>query len=416
MRTSKLLSVGTMVLLAAASVGAEEPMGNNLSYPTVYTAGVEDVYEWSPDHEPVGVGFNYSYGCDRPETVDQFNYPNTSCVDEGGSEPEFLSDVECVAPGQPCEDFTVDELDLVYWQKVEQQTWSAETTVAAPPIAAAYLDWSDNIESNTFSVTSVIRIETQPYFTSIVGFDPMIDTCSELDPCLTGLQMWHAAGHGTSELWGVRVDDGNPDDHAPYLYESPFATIHTNRARLNIAKLEMAEAECPVPGEDPVPPSIPALTWEVTLDPDGEIVEGWWVNPEPGGVDPCTLDDLEQTVELNVGGKWTYGYVWMTKRMEFDSCESGGFEVEGWWRLTFYTEDSSVDFAGQGQEYWENPEVLEPPPVVKVAALAEPESETDEGPMYPPVVDTTYNLTYIDICLTSKGGGGGGGHGHSSTP
>jgi len=409
MRTSYVLSVCAIVLLVAASVGGEEPMGNNLSYPAVYTAGVADVYEWSP-YDPAVLGFHYSYGCDQPEKIDQFNYPNTSCVDEVGSEPDFLSADDCVAAGAPCEGFTADQLDLIYWQKVEQQTWSAETTTAVPPIYAAYLDWSDNIESNTWAVTSVIRVETQPYYSSIPGFDPTFSVCGDLDPCLTGLHMWHASGHGTTERWGVRVDDRNPDLHDPYVYESPFAIIHTSRARLNIAKLETGEAECPKPDDDPVPSPIPPLTWEVSMDPDGEILNGWWTNPD--GDDPCTLDDLEQTVELNVGGKWIYGYNWMTKRMDFTSCEADGFEVGGWWRLTFYTEDRSVDFTGQGEGYWENPDVLEPPPAVKVDGIAEPKSDTDEGPLYPPVVDTSNNLTYIDICLSTKGGGGGGGGGH----
>jgi len=395
----------SLVLLVVAAVGAEEPLGNNLAYPAVYTAGLADDFDWSPA-DPPEFGVTYSYGCDRPESIDQFNYPNTACVDESGSEPRFLDDIECVGAGGPCEGFTAGDLDLIYWQKVEGQSWSAETAVASPPIMAAYLDWSDNIESNTWSVTSVIRIETQPFFSSIDGFDPGVDTCGETDPCMTGLQMWHASGHGTSERWGGRVDDSDSYNHAPFVYESPFAIIHTSTARLNIAKLETAGVDCPEPGGDPVPAPVLDLVWNV--DAEGE---GWWTNP--GGDDPCTLDDLEQTVELNVGGKWTYGYVWMTKRMDFAECEDGGFDVNGWWRLTFYTEDDSVDFTGRADGYWDNPMVLEAPPLIKAEALVSTvESEPDEGPMYPPVIDTSYNLTYIDICLTTKGGGGGGGGGN----
>jgi len=416
MAMDKVMVIGAVVLLAAVSAGTEEPIGNNLSYPTVFTAGLPDEYEWSP-YEPAVLGVHYSFGCDRPEKIDQFNYPNTSCVDESGLEPRFLGDEECVAVGGPCEEgFTSEELDLIYWQKVEGQTWSAETTTAVPPIYAAYLDWSDNIESNTWAVTSVIRVETQPYFTSIPGFDPTLDSCGPLDPCLTGLQMWHASGHGTTERWGVRVDNGDPANHEPYVYESPFAVIHTSRARLNLAKLEPAEVECPAPGEEPVPPPDLPLMWEVETDDQGEILYGWWETTDPEGDDPCTLDDLEQTVELNVGGKWIYGYNWMTKRMDFEACEDDGFDVGGWWRLTFYTEDRSVDFSGQEEDYWENPDVLEPPPEVKADETSLLESDPDEGPMYPPVVDTVNNLTYIDICLATKGGGGSGGGGNGPRP
>lgn len=414
MRARNLLVVCGMVVLVAMVVAADEPLGNHLAYPAVYTVGLPDLFDWAP-YDPAEFGVTYSYGCNEPESIDQFNYPNTSCIDEDGSEPRFMDAEECVGAGNPCEGFTAEALDVIYWQKVDGQSWSAETSVQAPPISAAYLDWSDNIESNTWSVTSVIRIETQPFFSSIAGFDPAVSSCDELDPCLMGLQMWHASGHGTSERWGVRVDDSDPANHAPYVYLSPFAVIHTSRARLNIAKLEQAGVDCPTPGGEPVPPPILPLEWVVEEDGDGDILSGWWINP--GGEDPCELDDLEQTVELNVGGKWTYGYVWMTKRMDFTVCEADDFEVGGWWRLTFYTEDNSVDFTGREDGYWESSAVLEAPPEIKADPLLfSVESEPDEGSMYPPMVDSTNNLTYIDICLTTKGGGGGGGHGPPSTP
>jgi hypothetical protein len=407
MRTANRVVIATMLLVCVSfAVGAEEPVGNNLSYPASYTVGPADTYGWWPPASPV-FRVHYSYGCDLEETIDQFKYPNTSCVLD--DETTYLFPEECIEDGAPCAGFTLDQLDLIYWQKVVDVEWSAETISSEPPVVAAYLDWSDNIESNTWTVTSVIRIETQPYSTSIIGFDPTTDECDDPDLCLTGFEMWHASGHGTTEHWGVRVEN----NHTPFEYESPFSIIHTPRARLNIAKLETTMKECPVPGGslgDP-PPDLD-LVWMTELDPNNpqEILYGWWEN-DGGGIDPCALDDVEQTVELNVGGKWTYGYNWMTKRMDFDVCEALGFEdVEGWWRLTFYTEDGSVDFTAQGQEYWDNPEVIGPPPPIPAEAVAMSDPATDDA-LYPPKVDTVNNLTYIDFCLSKKGGGGGGGSG-----
>lgn len=395
-----------MVLLVAAVAGAQEPVGNNLSYPAVYTSGGAGTFGWYPPDLAIFLD-HFSYGCDVPETVDQYSYPNTSCVLD--DEVTYLSPEECVASDGPCFPLAVDDLDLIYWQKLEDLTWEADTIVMVPPVAASYLDWSDNLESNTWAVTSVIRIETQPFYQH-PDYEPLNSQwCDDYpDLCMTGFQMWHASGHGPTEHWGVRVA---PDVAQPFVYESPFAIIHTSAARLNIAKLEKADKQCPSPSGTPSdpPPDTSTLVWNTVQDDTGRILYGYWTNTD--GDDPCELEDLEQTVELNVGGKWTYGYNWMTKRMDFDDCEAADYEQEGWWRLTFYTEDGSVDF-GTDSGYWVGDKLAAPP-----LPEAAPQTESDTGDtLYAPEVLTEHNLTYIDICLANKGGGGGGGGGGKGPP
>src|SRR6056300_773513 len=61
-------------------VGGESP--NNLSLPSIQTQSsiTTDAY-WNVPTEGLVLGTHYSYGCDKPEGNEQFNYPNTSCVD-----------------------------------------------------------------------------------------------------------------------------------------------------------------------------------------------------------------------------------------------------------------------------------------------------------------------------------------------
>jgi hypothetical protein len=382
---------------------AEEGV-NNLSYPAVSNVLTAVAPRWNIPASPV-LGVHYSYGCDQPETYDIFSYPNTSCVDELGSPAVYLSPSQCVEPGAPCEGFSANEISRIYWQKVEANDWWADSALETPR-TAAYVNWADNLESNTWNERSVIRVETQPYGSLIpwyppsegppvVPFNPSLNTCEQVaanpDDCRLGFQMWHVSGQGTTEQWGVRASDIVPYD--PFIYFSPFQIIHTNDARLNLAKIEEASATCPAPGGDAgdPPPDTSGLTWV------GDHWDG-----------ACTAEDSPYTVELNVGGKYVYGYNWRMKNVELDSLCGSTWEKTGWWRLTFYT---------GGTVYFDpaNPIVdVGPPPEVPATASALPpvaaeEEETDT--LYTPVVDYTNNLTYLDICVKGKtqGGGGGGG-------
>ena len=413
-------------------VGGETP--NNLSLPAVMTGSqVTTGHKWFPPAEPL-LGVHYSYGCDKPESNEQFSYPNTSCVDNLDEPMDYYDPAACIATGAPCEGFSQDEIYRIYWQKVDANEWWADQEGALGPRYVDHVDWGDALEAVSWTERSVIRVETQPYHSMIDGFGetdvypPWIWTCEDAaidalldaaEVCKVGLQMWHVSGQGITEHWGVRATDN--DEATSFNYDSPFQIIHTSNAHLNIARLVTESANCPEPGgnsNDP-PPDV-AVEWMDNGDGSGS-----------GGVAGqklCEVYDDLYTVELSVGGKYVYGYNLRMKNVELDlipGCD--GYEKTGYYRLTFYDPDADVDFSLFPP--WD-PNDLEypnfaPPAVASEArvlprtefntALADPPPEpvvessdpTEDDRLFRPVIDTVNNLTYIDICIVAKTQGGG---------
>jgi hypothetical protein len=152
--------------------GGETP--NNLSVPGVQTtATVSIAAYWSPPEGAV-LGTHYSYGCDIPEGNEQFSYPNTSCVDSLSEPSIYYTAEECtddVEPS-PCKGLPVER---IYWQKVDVNEWWADDTGISPEVATVdYVDWGDALEAVSWTDYSVIRVETQPWTSTIEGFDPTI--------------------------------------------------------------------------------------------------------------------------------------------------------------------------------------------------------------------------------------------------
>jgi hypothetical protein len=405
-------------------------LSNNLSFPAVSATLSTEEARWNSPAEPL-LGVTYSYGCDKPETLDdQFSYPNTSCVDDLATPTVFLTAEQCTAAGAKCEGLPVDR---IYWQKVDANDWWADSATETPR-TAAYLDWGDALEAVSWNERSVIRVETQPYGSLLVDpatglfdpFEPALETCVEavarlypvseypdIDPadyCKIGFQMWHVAGQGITEQWGVRVEDATPND--PYIYESPFQIIHTTTARLNLAKLVPESATCPEPGEGTgdLPPAGP-FTWDAE--------NSTWVSGEDPatGLPVCTWLDAVYSSELSVTGKYVCGYNWRMKNVELESLCGMGWEKTGYWRLTFRTTNDAVVFDELNPVLATTappavPADSNPLPVVAVLAEEE-EEEEDTDALYTPVVDYDNNLTYLDICIKAKTQGGGGGSGSS---
>jgi hypothetical protein len=153
-------------------VGGESP--NNLSVPGVQTTAATSIAAyWSPPGEAL-LGVHYSYGCDAPESDGQFSYPNTSCVDSLSEPTVHYTAEECtddVLPS-PCQGLPVER---IYWQKVDVNEWWADDTGISPNAATVdYVDWGDALEAVSWNEHSVIRVETQPWTSTIEGFDPTI--------------------------------------------------------------------------------------------------------------------------------------------------------------------------------------------------------------------------------------------------
>jgi hypothetical protein len=274
------------------------------------------------------------------------------------------------------------------------------------PTPATHVDWGDNMESQTWTATSVIRVETTTFTTL-----PMTVPNGPLPGrTMRGFQMWHVSGKGPDELWGLRATEPTPATEAgpgvplaPYVYDSPYAIIHAPNVHLSFTKLDAGGTTCPS-AEVPYPSPFTTLVWDEASHKWGTTDTDVWV--EHG----CVWNDLKYTVELNIGGKFVHGYNWQTSRMSPTICTISGanWTKDGWWRLTYHNATDAVDFSA----FVSTVDSLKPPPALPVGPapvtlLAAEEEEGDTGLLYAPVVDTTNNLTYIDICLKPGRGGGG---------
>ena len=423
-------------------VGGET--GNNLSMPSIQTQSTvtTEAYWIAPAGAELGV--HYSYGCDAPESHLQFNYPNTSCVDDLANPTVYYDVASCRVNKPQCANI---DIYRIYWQKVDVNEWWADdegTTVWPLPVESEFVDWGDALEAVSWNERSVIRVETQPYSSTLIDDPATLDvyeasllvdevggmqTCADaaaaqgLDPltaCKTGFQMWHVSGQGITEHWGVRASDA--EDAVSFNYDSPFQIIKSTTARLNLTKLVPEAATCPEPGGNPNDPP--------------PVIETEWTGSE--WTNTCTWSDAPYSVETSVGGKYVYGYNWRMKNVELESFCGPTWLKTGYWRLTFYApgditfaaiDDSVLDHellknminrAPPVPAAEERVLVEEAPELIAAAQLdmivsAESEDEDPDADdrLFRPVIDKTNDLTYIDICIKAKtkGGGGGGGKG-----
>jgi uncharacterized membrane protein YgcG len=398
-----------------------------------------DAY-WNVPTEGLVLGTHYSYGCDKPEGNEQFNYPNTSCVDNLDAPTVYYDAAACTAPGAPCEGM---EVSRIYHQKVDVNEWWAddEGTIDWPlPVASKFVDWGDALEAVSWNEKSVIRVETQPYSCTLSD-DPTtlgvyeasllvdelggMETCADaaaaqgLDPglaCKTGFQMWHVAGQGITEHWGVRASDA--EAAVSFNYDSPFQIIKSTNARLNLTKLVAEAATCPEPGGNPNDPP--------------PVIETEWTGS--GWTNTCNYYDAPYSVETSVGGKYVYGYNWRMRDVNLAEAGCDGYLKTGYWRLTFYAPDditfAAIDDSVLVDDLLKNVINKAPPvpaaeervlveeaPVFIASAqldmIASTESDEEDPDaddrLFRPVIDKANDLTYIDICIKAKAAGGGGG-------
>lgn len=352
------LAVTASVALAQGKKppGGEETSANNLSYPAVEinNAGpTVATFYWSPAASPV-LGKDFSWGC--PVPVDRF--PNTSCVNSTGT--LYYTPAVCIEPGMPCAGQPLTAIDPIFWQKTTTNEWSAVTstwtTSSSGPMTATHVDWADNLETQTWWDTASIRVETTPFGTTTAQ---------------TGVEMWHVYGQGQTELWGAHAAVPS----AAYTYESVYPILHTLDARLNIAKISGPVTDC------------------ANSQPTGA---GAWVFDDidkryEWNASQLTLYDVPYTAELNIGGKYVYGFNWQLRR---DSVPAS-ISKTGWWRLTFYTKKTPID------------DVIVSFPSGAATFIDPPNGTPPADAKYRPVVSQADALSYIDICVSSSKGGGG---------
>lgn len=388
--------------------GGEEGAGNRLSYPAVLIPGLSITPFFQVLEGELGV--TYSYGCPGTEMLEQFEYPNISCVDDLTEPMEYYTAAQCTAVGGKCEGQAVDR---IYWQKEEDNNWSAQATGldgtgTALPIMVRFVDWGDSIEVVNWNETSVLRVETQPF--ADLSQDPLIELPAGDPQTQVGFQMWHVSGQGITEQWGVRVTEDAGMQGLPYAYQSPYAIINGGTAELYLSKLFRESADdptyaCPEMGGD-TPPVYPVdypFTGRTFTSGEG------WSNA-------CNLPAIAYTLEQSVSGKFVHGYNWRMRELSnplpLALCGDTTWQKTGWWRLTFVPNGAAEKMAFDANAITSAPVIPDAVPT-DITLLAEEEEEETEGTLYTPVVDAVDNLTYIDICIVKKlkGGGGGGGGG-----
>jgi hypothetical protein len=290
----------------------------NLSYPALFagtSAQTGIIGSFS-----LGAAFpnGMSYGCNKPETIGTTTYPNTSCVDDTATVVTPITAEACTATGGKCAGLPVER---IYWQKNNSNTWQAGYAAATPSVPAHYVDWGDNLEGRTWPV-QVLRVETNTFADLATLIEPM---------SLLRFDMWHVFGQGTNELWGARATDADPP--VPYVFAAwPYAVNNDNsasKARLNITKLGYGPAPCPTTatGVSQVPDQFKSLAWNGTTR--WQVADLTW-----------ELYDQVYTAELNIKGSYVYGYNWNLRSNPVPTDVG----KSGWWRLTFYDPDNSVDF------------------------------------------------------------------------
>lgn len=405
MKTTKLSIAIALILSGAMASGAAFAAGgppdggggggsggkpgvevsNNLSYPILeLTSGGASgtIGAATTSVTPGTFDVNFSYGCPDPTYPEVAEYPNKSCVSSTGDfYAKDSSECQTLCDGQT--------IERMYWQKVPGQTWKSQVADGGDSAITEYVDWGDALESRTSSATSVVRVETMPF-----------DQLTELST-MKGFDMWHVFGTGKTEMWGARVTDGDTPQH--YIYDGSFAIIHTGQAHLNLAKLSPGAA----PGGCPAVPSIGGFSPYDGINPNGETslteLTPTWDAGTRTWYGALFTADLPYSAELNIQGKYVYGYNWNLK-----TFNAGGYEKAGWWRLTFYAPD--VDFTAGTIIGAPSVPASTPEFPLMGASLGEiePAAET-EGRLYVArVLGDPDHLTFIDVCINAAKGGGGG--------
>lgn len=369
---SKVLFIGLIGLLAAGlslmakngppdGVG-DESTGNNLSVPVIFTGGGMTL---RGTEASFSLGGAYVAGYVDPD----------SGLPVIGTPPEGVQEYR------------------VFLQKDALNVWQAGSNTGYGPVDVDYADWGDNLESMTWTTSSIIRVELVPYF--ILADHAYIDSEGNETTLWPAFEMWYVEGEGKTEMWGAAFEvaydgEGNPN-FSPHPFTPGLGTIHTSNAVLTIQKLEAGE------GDQASPPTA-VLTW----DP----VESVWYNADTAATfQPFALDGFPTafTPELNIGGKVMYGHVWFLNRLVEEELPSG-VTKQGWYRLTFSTTDNAILFTSFTKSAL---------PTVETVTTSE---ESDSGPLFSPVIDLVNNLTYIDIYIRggqgNGGGRGGGGQGN----
>lgn len=283
-----------------------------------------------------------------------------------------------VLPCLPNDSTCTQKLHRVYVQKDPANDWQANWLASVGTTPVSHIDVGDNLESVPWRTTSPVRVEFVPFGTaaSMIGFE-----------------MVYVSGQGMDEVWGAKAP--NVETPKAVTFVPGFATLYSDSMALSLTKLEQG------PGSISTAPNVAAYSWN--------SASKTWVRADSTAV--AHTERVTLTAEINVKGKLIYGYNWSVSRIPLAS----GVTSDGWWRVTFFSKDTSspLDFTSTTLTYdplagEETHEDLTPL-AIHTAELY---------PTYPrkAVVDPGNDLVYIDVYIRSGAGNGGGGNGGGRRP
>ena len=299
------------------------------------------------------------------------------------SVPVIWSDgVGLSLPGDPDIESFVNSVPLtmpdntimnVYPQQDPQNSWQAESVSAVtgdPDILVDFIDWGDNLEAKSWPLGSKIRVETVLY-KSFPG----------PEQGMKGYDMYFISGQGMSESWGTSGVSRNYNHEGMAGYN---ALIYSGCAKLVIQKIT----------GDPA-----TVSWSESGESGGLWVgEGIGVPIFNRGVwDSIPGDAAGYTAEINIGGKVIYGFNWDTRILA---------EGVGTYRLTFALAGGDMPLKPVLNTVMD--ETTKIFTVEEATVLSEEDGDSGEPDLGggTPFILEQYNLTYIDVTLTDKGGKG----------
>ncbi|MEK6477862.1 hypothetical protein WJR50_10020 [Catalinimonas sp. 4WD22] len=334
--------------------GHVEGAGNNLSFPVIWSEGRELTLRELPvgTTDPILDGaWWYVWG---PEPIDPSS-PIYSC-DPTISDP-------CYPEGTP-------DVYQAYLQKDPDNIWQAFNEPATSEVYVDAIDWGDNLESVDWSITSKVRTEVVLY----ENLPSASLTLPDVTYPVTEYAMQHVSGWGTDEVHGLQTEL-NGD-----IVEGPGnrATIFSPLARLTIQQLTS---------------TTPNLTWDATTHS--------WTGDANSPVFNSAVHEAADgpgyyNAEVNVKGKIIFGYTWDVKKLSTGP---------GVYRITFSFDESGGGINQLNTFFDTNTQIVPPAEEGEIVVAEEP------GGGGTAVIDVDYNLSYIDVRITSSGGGGGKGGG-----
>ena len=372
----------------------ETEVGNNLSYPVIWSEGVTKTLPGTPGMTPITNGvWWYQWGTNGVDPdVTPASCPPDPDENNLTLNPEGLNFCDDGIPnsltlpaGVPLADNPLP-LAKAFLQKDAKSIWQAGTADwSSAPVNVNWIDWGDNLESVDWYTRSQVRTE-------VVLLQDLVEAMVEYE-------MRHTSGWGIDEVHGLATDL----EKVPLMGVGNSATVYSHCARLTIQKLLVKRDD----------PRLAVLQWipgEGWTEPEGYELDLIKPHIFNGSVHEGGDGPGYYSAEINVKGKIIYGYTWNVRTLNDNTPVPPAFipTPAGDYRITF-SFDNNVVGLPLNTFFTPSTQIVVPleTEVLTEVLAAEADDSGDEGGGTA-ILDFTNNLTYIDVRILERGGGGGG--------